>query len=565
MKIPEKLTRIIIVLVLSILIIINIVIQFDDCNYKITLDGNWKYNLNDSNEFIDKNYDDSKWKNDSLVFRNVVNKENKEKIDKVIWFRKRIVIPQDSRSLDLMLYISRMSNSHEIYFNNYLIGKTMSTPDNVFNDKNKKYGYFIPKNLINYDKENTLVIRAHSTFEYGSPEPLTIEPSDIILKRLAVYNSSYLSMFLCTTIILLSMSLYYLFLYSKMRKINKYLYFSILCLCMGIYYFSYFMSIGPISYLLFYKITTSAMFLIPLTLVLFIKEFEGEPIPKQHKINISIRLIAIVLSVFIFNDLISYHIFRKYYILIFTLDFIYIFFMVMFDFIYKKNKQIKKLIWGVIPVLFMGGHDLYYELMGSFPHLGLQLNVYALMLFLGIIALDLGDEYVSWYEQASRDGLTGLYTQSFLKNDLIETLKQKNSVSLIMADIDHFKKVNDKYGHLFGDKVLKQVSNILYDTSPKSSIVTRYGGEEFAVLIKSCTCDAIHIAEEIRTSIENFRFKEESLKDFKITISLGVISWCPDDKLLHSSELIEKADQALYFSKRNGRNRTTLYEDIESL
>ena len=201
MKVSEKLTQIILVLILSILIIINVVIQFDDSNYKIVLDGNWKYNLNDSNEFIDKDYDDSQWKYDSFIQKDVVYKKDKEKIDKVIWFRKPVVIPQSSESLDLMLYISRMSNSHEIYLNNYLIGKTASTPENVFNDKNRKYGYFIPKNLINYDKENILVIRTHSTFEYGSPEPLTIEPADVVLKRLAVYNSAYLSMFLCTTII----------------------------------------------------------------------------------------------------------------------------------------------------------------------------------------------------------------------------------------------------------------------------------------------------------------------------------------------------------------------------
>lgn len=165
-------------------------------------------------------------------------------------------------------------------------------------------------------------------------------------------------------------------------------------------------------------------------------------------------------------------------------------------------------------------------------------------------------------EDSSKDFLTGLNNvRKFdsLFNDLSKkAIGRKEGLSLIMIDIDWFKKINDTYGHPSGDAVLIQVSEILKTMSKTSDIVSRNGGEEFSLLLISCSSvQAIKIAEQIRKEIEKYEFLLPAGNKINVTVSVGVATY--PDVVNNVGKLIESTDIALYEAKRTGRNKVVLY------
>jgi diguanylate cyclase (GGDEF)-like protein len=154
---------------------------------------------------------------------------------------------------------------------------------------------------------------------------------------------------------------------------------------------------------------------------------------------------------------------------------------------------------------------------------------------------------------STSDALTGLHNRRFLTQRLSEELsrayRQKTSFTVLMADVDEFKKYNDTYGHPAGDEVLKKVASILLSSTRAMDSTARYGGEEFAVLLNDTTGqEAFEVAERIRTRVEAQEFTGK-----KITISIGMAEF-PEDGYT-ADAVISSADEALYEAKRGGRNR----------
>jgi diguanylate cyclase (GGDEF)-like protein len=174
------------------------------------------------------------------------------------------------------------------------------------------------------------------------------------------------------------------------------------------------------------------------------------------------------------------------------------------------------------------------------------------------ISLQNGRMYQALEEQATTDGLTGLVNHRTFQERFSAMLgradRHKFKVSLILTDIDHFKKVNDTYGHPTGDQVLKRVASLLKASARKIDIVARYGGEEFALVLEATGRDgARQLAERIRAEVGQQTF-QSGKGPFKATLSLGVATY-PDDAR-EKAEIISRADQALYAAKHGGRNRT---------
>jgi len=159
-----------------------------------------------------------------------------------------------------------------------------------------------------------------------------------------------------------------------------------------------------------------------------------------------------------------------------------------------------------------------------------------------------------------RDYLTGLYNRKFFMERLGEELawagRYGEPMSFIILDIDHFKKINDTYGHSCGDEVLRQLSKILVMTLRAHDVVARYGGEEFVVLLANTGPEeAITVAEKLRVAVqENDFFCEEDRVKLPVTISIGVSSTDGKSDPVPDS-LIIRADHALYEAKATGRNK----------
>ncbi|MBI2945939.1 MAG: GGDEF domain-containing protein [Candidatus Wallbacteria bacterium] len=160
-------------------------------------------------------------------------------------------------------------------------------------------------------------------------------------------------------------------------------------------------------------------------------------------------------------------------------------------------------------------------------------------------------------ERANTDGLTRLFTHRYFQDTLDTELKRagryEDPISLMITDIDHFKKFNDTYGHQIGDLVLRETAGVFKELRRENDVVARYGGEEFAVVMPHTPKDAAQqVAEQLRKAVAERTYQSEK-GDLKVTISIGVSTF-PDDAR-EKNVLIKRADAALYRAKEGGRNR----------
>ncbi|MFN3716675.1 MAG: GGDEF domain-containing protein [Thiobacillus sp.] len=164
---------------------------------------------------------------------------------------------------------------------------------------------------------------------------------------------------------------------------------------------------------------------------------------------------------------------------------------------------------------------------------------------------------------ASRlDGLTGLTNRIGFEHKLEACLSGEQTAAdspcLLMCDIDHFKQINDTYGHLFGDKVIRAVAGVIKENVKGRDTAARFGGEEFIILLPDTSLQGAHaLAEQIRRAIERGRIKRGNQDETiaRVTVSIGVARHQPGES---PSRFIDRADQALYAAKQGGRNRVSL-------
>jgi diguanylate cyclase (GGDEF)-like protein len=165
---------------------------------------------------------------------------------------------------------------------------------------------------------------------------------------------------------------------------------------------------------------------------------------------------------------------------------------------------------------------------------------------------------------ANIDGLTEVYNHRYFQNSLDQEInrssRHQTAISLLLLDIDHFKKFNDTYGHQAGDFVLKKFCEILQDNLRKYDTLARYGGEEFVIILPETTePEALAVGEKLRAAIENAIF-DDTNNSYRVTASFGLASAFPATvENFNKNNFINQADLALYEAKHEGRNRVVSY------
>jgi two-component system, cell cycle response regulator len=165
------------------------------------------------------------------------------------------------------------------------------------------------------------------------------------------------------------------------------------------------------------------------------------------------------------------------------------------------------------------------------------------------------------YESALRDGLTKAFNKKYfqerLESEVAYSLRHDSVLSLILLDLDHFKRINDTYGHLAGDYVLATFSSTVLSTIRKEDVFARYGGEEFALISRGIDGPgAAQFAERVRSGVERFAFQYQG-KRMPVTVSIGIAAM-PTPGIELPEHLVDTADRALYAAKSSGRNRVIL-------
>ncbi len=201
--------------------------------------------------------------------------------------------------------------------------------------------------------------------------------------------------------------------------------------------------------------------------------------------------------------------------------------------------------------------DNYYT---QKPIIDDDLRIFTMLANQAGLAIENSRLYEIARHKSDTDALTDLWNHGFFQNQLSEEIETHRKrilpLSLIIMDIDNFKKLNDTYGHQTGDMILKSIANILKESSRHHDFVCRYGGEEFSMILTETSREQGHtIAERIRKHIEESGFPSaKSESPLKITVSLGLASF-PDDAAT-KEDLIAKADKAMYIAKFSGKNQT---------
>jgi diguanylate cyclase (GGDEF)-like protein len=178
----------------------------------------------------------------------------------------------------------------------------------------------------------------------------------------------------------------------------------------------------------------------------------------------------------------------------------------------------------------------------------------------------LADAHDRLREFSRRDGLTGIYNRRHLEESLLRVIldaqEQRRTLTLMMADIDHFKRVNDTHGHLVGDDCLRHVARCIGEiVAPERGVAARYGGEEFAILLPDCdAARAELIAERIRKAVAAEPLRSEGAI-VHLTLSLGISEIRPGLKRVEPTDALRQADQALYRAKAGGRNQVRRHEE----
>ena len=212
-----------------------------------------------------------------------------------------------------------------------------------------------------------------------------------------------------------------------------------------------------------------------------------------------------------------------------------------------------------VPLIFFGEKLGVLMLESAKPHNFTQEDVAPLESVADISAGAIKNAH--YFEKAQQlayiDGLTGIYNRRHFEVQIAAEIERASRydgrLAIIMIDIDHFKRLNDEFGHLLGDEVLRQVSGVFEQQLRKVDVVCRYGGEEFAILVPQTSgANAVEVAEKLRRMVEGYRFPGVPLK---VTISAGVAEFPTHGR--SRDELVAAADAALYASKEAGRNRVS--------
>ena len=454
----------------------------------------------------------------------------------------KIILPKD----DVYgLKISNMFTASEIWINGMYYGGHGKVGKSFREEK----AIYKPQYLFFNSTNKTIDIVIHtSTFRDINPY---LKPSIFGTKDQLMHNL-YKRVLLDITIntILFVMFVFFIGSYFTVNKKKENLYFAIMCLLMflrGLFINSrIFIQLFPnIPYELLSKTAAITFYLFITFYVLFLDDvFENKL--KFKKIIIvfgtTFTLLCLLTNNTVYDKMGTLG--QASCIIIIT----YIFYFLIAE-SYKKNRKAQHnlLSFTILAVATINDILVYTSILNNYNLIQYGMLVFVTIEFV-LIMKDNSDEHKK-LDKLYKDGMTGLYNNEYIKKILAKEIRNNNSFSTIMIDIDDFKNINDNHGHLFGDRVVTDIAEILKDIIDNKGYISRYGGDEFLIVLpKLSEEEAIDILTSIRLKVKHL--SNNYVKELNISLSIGVC----ENQASTVDDCIDMVDSLLYKAKRQGKD-----------
>ncbi len=594
-----------IVFIIFFIIIISNSLDYPDTN---NLRSDWSYAICEQDTSIEEikslNFRQIKEDINQVSLINFLDNKN----EGFIVLQKEFRLGDEFRSRELSLVLGRIMIADQTYFNGIMVGEGGRMPPRFFNEWNKLRKYDIPSVLLKFDDINTIHIKIYANTESNIMGAVFVSDrmtADRIYRFESLVNS-ILNLMVSFTLAIFG--LYHLLIYVKRPREDENLYYAILCFLGSIYLSNFFISyiygflVPDISYILYQKIVFAVELLSMIALSVFLCKFlKVDPIRNIRK---GFNLFSF--GYLFFMSLIpSYRLFYQVRNQMQIIVIIYILYclVVIITAARKRNSEAILIFSNIFIALFCVGYDVIFrmimkELNGPYiSALGFSLFVIGIASVVSIrfsnkseqlemlkSNLELKvEERTAELERinnelakaAATDQLTGLFNRVELEKKLkVEQIrvdrylnKKHQEMTIMFIDLDNFKYYNDNFGHSVGDTVLQKFSDILRRSTRNVDILTRFGGDEFIIILPETKKSfAIIVAERIidyLSKSEGYQLEISEIlerpivikQENRLTCSIGIAEYTPGCSI---EKLMKRADNALYRAKSEGKNRYAL-------
>ncbi len=506
-----------------------------------------------------------------------------------LWVRLQFIVPDNLLDTDVALLLGRIDHADQIYFNGTLLGSHGRFPPRYFSDWNT-YRYY---SLYSYhdSKDVQILFKIYVNSTGSISGTVKVGPQKEIFREYQVRTFAESGANGIISALLILISVYTLLIFLKRPQEKYLLLYTILAIAFAVYQSNFFITRVPavqdghIPYLFFQKVVFISLYIALFCNAWFIAGFLKEKLwTWLQKVFAGIFILTLI-GLLISPDLQFLNTFRNMVRPVIFLPVFYSIYVLIAGLVHQKEEA-RVILFGLIPLILTIFYDLIVLEILKRP--GVYLSGFGSALFIISILFIIANRFVNYANQvermnvdlertveertlalqnavkkletlASTDTLTEVLNRRAFYLRYEEELKRarrtQRPISILMIDIDHFKKINDQYGHLCGDECLRQVVHTINENIRRpADLLARYGGEEFVVLLPETEIEGAKlISEHIRQGIENLKI---SFSDYNIqlTISIGSATLVPDTELL-MDKLIGAADEALYQAKNSGRNK----------
>ena len=487
-----------------------------------------------------------------------------------LWLRKDFVFPKQLEDKQCSVLLGRIIMADETYFNGELIGRGGKFPPHYFNDWNRYRNYTIPHWLVRHNQTNTLLIHVYANADGGIVGPILLDETETINNTEDYFLFMNTQSNAVVAFLILILAWFHLIIYRKRPNDKENLYYIILCIAAAVYQTNFFITTLPgfynlnLDYLLYQKIIFSSQFFMFFALAHFLKHFLRRPNYKSvNNLTLAITLVP-TLILMVMPD---YRTFFQYRFYVQGIIFLYVVYtlIIIVRYALQKSRNYRIILFFISVVAGSILYDLIFHVFAGnlkAPFLagigfavflvgisGIMINRFAryqneleeLNISLEEIVTErtkdlrsannelmdinhkLNNTQQRLMKAATTDYLTGLYNRQELQKKIneeqarIDRHQKKNpqDITLLFIDLDNFKYYNDLFGHKLGDILLEKFADILRKVVRTEDIITRFGGDEFVVLLLDANRHgAIPVAERIYYELEQARHFTDTVYQF---------------------------------------------------